>query len=174
MWTSTPLGGAARTAVTGLSLSLPLVELVNDVEDERRRGPRLRRAGVRPLEGSAREALEPGLVLRVRGCRLELEMEVRPGRVAGLADQTHRVAGLELGPLGHGRVEIREVAVRPRLAVGGLDREAGATALVPAPGVLDGAVRKGEEGRALRRDDVGGRVVVVPVRYRDDGGAAAD
>ena len=59
---------------------------------------RLRRSRVRPAEGRAREALEPVLVLRVRGGGLELEMEVRAGRVAGLADEADRLAGGELAP----------------------------------------------------------------------------
>jgi hypothetical protein len=38
---------------------------------------------VLPPEGAAREALEPGLVLREFGRRLQLQVEVRAGRVTG-------------------------------------------------------------------------------------------
>ena len=44
-------------------------------------------AGVLPAEGGAGEALEPRLVLRVRRRGGELQVEVRAGRVAGLADE---------------------------------------------------------------------------------------
>src|SRR5262249_43375204 len=74
----------------------------------------------------------------------------------------------------HRRVEVGEVAVRPRLAVRRLHGEAGAAALVPAPREENRAVREGVERRAFRGDDVGGRGGVVVGRYREDGGAAAD
>src|SRR5262245_45327144 len=71
--------------------------------------------GVLPTEGGAGEALEPRLLLWVRGRRGELQMEVRAGRVAGLADEAYLGARREHRACGDGRVEIGQVAVRPAL-----------------------------------------------------------
>src|SRR5918995_5337676 len=47
-----------------------------------------RRRGVLPAERSAGETLEPGLLLRIRGRGLQLEMQVGSRRVARRADET--------------------------------------------------------------------------------------
>src|SRR5207248_594167 len=67
-----PLAGKSYDASLGLR---------NDREDGARGGRR--RGAVRPRERGAREALEPRHLLGPRHRRLELEMQVRPGRVAG-------------------------------------------------------------------------------------------
>ena len=107
--------------------------------------------------------------------RLELEMEVRAGGVAGRADEADRLAGRELGAGDDVRVEHREMAVRPHLAVEGPERQADAAARVGrAPGAHDDRVRERVERRAHRRRDVDGGIVVVGVRGGDEAGAAAD
>ena len=92
----------------------------------------------------------------------------------GRADEADRLAGGSWAPGVTAGSRIGEVAVRPGLPVGGLHREAGAAARVPAPGVEDGPVGERVERRALGRGDVGGGVVVVGVRDGDDRRAAAD
>src|SRR2546429_2238664 len=64
-----------------------------------------RRGRVLPAEGAAREALEPGLILRELGRRLKLEMEVRAGGVAGRADQADLGSGREGDTVLDGRLE---------------------------------------------------------------------
>src|SRR5258705_10091729 len=49
-----------------------------------------------PAECRAREALEPGLILRIGRGGLQLEMQMRPGRMAGRSDET------DLGPCRQG------------------------------------------------------------------------
>src|SRR5581483_8269350 len=77
----------------------PIVRLLGrgeDVEDarpDRRPGPRL--GLVEPLEGRPREGLEPLLVLGVGRRRLQLQVEVRPGGVAGVADEPDGVACMQ-------------------------------------------------------------------------------
>jgi len=119
--------------------------------------------------------LEPGLVLRIARCRGKLEVEVRAARVAGVADEAHRLPGRELHTCEDGRLEVGEVAVRPREAVGRADREADAAVpLRQGPRLLDRAVGERVELGALGRGDVGGRVVVVGVPHTDDTCTARD
>ena len=54
-----------------------------------RRGERRRIA--LPAEGAPGERLEPRLLLRVERVVLQPEVEVRPGRVAGRADESDRI-----------------------------------------------------------------------------------
>src|SRR5690349_2623496 len=90
--------------------------LRDDGEDLRCRrvaGQLERRRSVLPAEGLAGKTLEPRLVLRVAGRRLQLEVEVRPGRMAGCADEPDLGTGGERDAVLDGRIEHREVAVRP-------------------------------------------------------------
>ncbi len=102
-------------------------------------------------------------------------MEVRPGRVAGGADEADRLARDERGARHDVRIEHREMAVRPDLAVERPEGEADAAARVGGrPRAQHDGVREGVERRAHRRGDVDRRIVVVRVRGGDDPGAAAD
>src|SRR5438876_1005052 len=83
--------------------------------------PRLRL--VRPSERLPGERLEPRLLLRPRVGRLELEVEMRPARVAGRADEADLLAGRKPRPRDDRRLEDGEVAVRPDLPVRGTQRE---------------------------------------------------
>ena len=56
------------------------------------------RAGVRPGERLAGEGLEPRLLLRPLGRRLELEVQVRPGGVARGPDEADRLARGQWAP----------------------------------------------------------------------------
>src|SRR5207247_1292818 len=94
------------------------LQLPDDLED---RGRNDRSRGVLPPEGAAREALEPGLLLRTRGRGLKLAVEI--GRLTGIEGE---------------------------------------------------GVRERVDGGALGRGDVDRGIVVVRVRGRDDGRAAAD
>src|SRR2546425_5436614 len=128
----------------------------DDGEDPRRRGSGVGQLelshGVLPAEGSAREALEPRLILRVGRRRLELEMEMRPGRVARRSDETDLRPCREGDPVHDGGIQVGEVAVRPDLTVQGADRHADAAARVGRmPGVDDDGIREGVDGRAGRR-----------------------
>src|SRR2546422_551719 len=60
--------------------------------DDLEHGPGLRhrRRRVLPAKGDARERLEPRLDLRIGGRRVDLQMEVRAGGVAGRADEADR------------------------------------------------------------------------------------
>src|SRR5436189_175261 len=80
-------------------------------------GAGLGRRRVLPAKSGAGEALEPRLQLRVVRRRVELEVEMRPGRVAGLADEPDRLARAQHRSLDDLRIEVREVAVRPFLSV---------------------------------------------------------
>src|SRR4051812_41064455 len=114
----------------------------DDVEDGwagRRTSRRPGRIG--PLEGSAREGLEPLLVLRVGRRRLELQVQMRPGGVSGRAHETDRLSCRQLCAEFYGGVEIRKVAVGPGLTVRGLEREAHPATRVRGPGIEDGSVR---------------------------------
>ena len=73
--------------------------------------------GVRPAEGLPGKGLEPGLALRPLGRRLELEVEVRPTRVARCPDEADLLAGGEARACDDLRVENGEMAVRPDLPV---------------------------------------------------------
>src|SRR4051794_6105482 len=107
--------------------------LRDDGEDPRGRrvaGQLERGRRVLPAECLAGEALEPGLVLRPAGRRLQLQMQVRAGRMAGRPDEADLCAGRERDAVDDRRRQDREVAVRPGLAVLGADRHAD-----PAAGV---------------------------------------
>src|SRR5436190_10101120 len=133
---STPGAGKGDDAITRLR---------DDGEDPGRRlraGQLERRRSVLPAERLAREALEPGLVLRVGRRRLELEMEVRPCGVAGRADEPDLRPRRERDAVDDGRVEDGEMAVRPRLAVLRANRHADAATRVGlVPGVQHDRVR---------------------------------
>ena len=102
-------------------------------------------------------------------------MEVRPGRMAGRADQADLGAGRQRDAVDDAGLEEGEVAIGPHRAVVRADRHADAAARVGGvPGVDHDRVRDRIDGRARRRRDVGGRVVVVRVRDRDELRAAAD
>src|SRR5262245_52056229 len=88
---------------------------------ENRRGCGRRR--VLPAERGARERLEPGKALGVCRGTSQLKVEVRAGRVPGLADEPGGLAGGERRALDDGGLERGEMAVRPLLAVPGLHRE---------------------------------------------------
>ena len=100
---------------------------------------------------------------------------MRTGRVARGADEADRRSRRERRARLDGRLEEREVAVRPAAAVRGAENEADAA--VPRaerPGVLHDAVGEGVERSPHRRCDVGRRVVVVELADRDDRRAAPD
>src|ERR1700730_839249 len=145
----------------------------DDGEDPPRRGRGVGqfewRRGVLPAERDAREALEPGLILWVGRRWLELEMEMRPGRMARRSDETDLSPRCEGDAVHDGGIEVGEVAVRPDLTVRRADRHADAAAgVVRMPGVEDDCVRDRVHGRTGRRGDVGRGVVVMRVGDRDD------
>src|SRR3954451_3597747 len=72
---------------------------------------------VLPAKRCAGEALKPGLELGVMRRGIGLEVKMRPGRIARLTDQSDGLAGAEHRSRNDLRVEIREVAIRPFLAV---------------------------------------------------------
>ena len=141
-------------------------------------GPAAAPAGGAPCHAERRagEGLEPRLLLRVALIRRdELEVEVRPRRVPGRADEPDGRPGHERRPGLHERIHVGEVAVEVRRAVGDLHREADAAApRGRGVDVPDDAVRERVERRALGSDDVRGGVVVMVGSNRDDGRAAAD
>src|SRR6266568_4978871 len=118
------------------------------LEDPRRTGRLQRRECVLPPEGSAGEALEPGLLLGPGGRRLELKMEVRTARIARMPDEPDLLAGGELRAVDDGRREIGEVAVRPDLAVGAKGEADPAARVGLLPGVEDSGVRQRVDGRS--------------------------
>src|SRR5581483_9704674 len=142
--------------------------------DEGRR-PDARGRLVPPGEGGAGEGLEPGFLLGPGGRRLELEVEVRAGGLAGRADEPDLLARREARADHDIRVQDGEVTVRPALAVPRLEGEADAAARVGRrPGPQDDRVVDRVDRGAGRGGDVDRRVVVMGVRGGDDAGAAAD
>src|SRR5207237_8220717 len=100
--TSTPGAGEGDDAVTRFR---------DDREDPgclRDTGRLERRRGVLPAERPAGKALEPGLPLRPRGRRLQLEVQVRAARMAGHADQADLRPGGERDTVGHRTGELGE------------------------------------------------------------------
>src|SRR4051812_26984589 len=85
---------------------------------------------VLPAKACAGEALEPGLELGIMRRGIGLKVKMRPGRIASLTDQPHRLAGAEYRSRDDLRVEIREVAIRPFLTVVRPQAEADSTSRV--------------------------------------------
>src|SRR5204863_148508 len=113
--------------------------------------------------------------LRVVRRRVDLEMEMRPGRVARMADEADGLTGGQDRTLDDCRIQVRKVAVRPLLAIARPQREADAAGRVRLrPGPDHDAVGERVQGRALRGRDVRGRVIVVVMRDRDDRGTTPD
>src|SRR5580765_2271239 len=103
---------------------------------------------VLPLECAAGKALEPGLVLRVLGRRLQLKMEVRPRRMAGRADKADLGAGGQGDAVDDAGLEEGKVAIGPHEPVVRADRDADAAAWVSGvPGVDHHRVREGIDRR---------------------------
>ena len=102
-----------------------LVVRTDDVKTRAASRPRLRGARVRPLEGGAGEALEPRLVLRVRGAGWSWRWRCGPVAWPVWPTRPTGSPAVSSAPAHDARVEVGEVAVRPGLPVGRLHREAG-------------------------------------------------
>src|SRR5439155_13323942 len=133
----------------------------DDGEDPRRHGggvgqfERRGRGCVLPRKGAARKALEPGLVLREFGRRLQLQVEVRTARVPGRADKPDLSSGRQGDPVHDRRLQESQVAVCPDEPVHRADRQAdAATRVGGVPGVEHNGVRDGIYRRSLRGGDV--------------------
>ena len=102
-------------------------------------------------------------------------MEMRPGRVACVADETYGLTRAQHRSLNDLRVEIRKMAIGPFLPIACPQGQPDPTVRIRlCPRLEHDAVGKGVERRAFGGRDVSGRIVVVMVRDRDDRGAAAD
>ena len=116
------------------------------------------------------ERLEPASACGYEVARLELEVEVRPGRVAGVADEPDRLRRPRaVAPAADAGLEVGQMAVRPRRA----RRAARMVKPIPhrpstLPRVDDDAVVERIDRRALGSGDVGRGIVVVRVADRDD------
>src|SRR3954469_13468064 len=85
---------------------------VRNLSEDRAVRDTLRSRRVLPAEGSTGEALEPRLELRVMRGGIDLKVQVRTGRVAGLADEPDRLPCAEHRTGGDLRIEIGEMAIR--------------------------------------------------------------